>query len=304
MKKMKKNYLHILLVFCALTGIYSCDYISNPVEPIKVIDGGDCISTPFPTTKPFRKVLVEEYTGHKCPNCPQGAISASKLEETFHDSVIVISVHVDAFAKPASPDFPEDFRTEAGDAFKVKFSFSGYPSGLVNRKDYPATPIKAHTSWASEVNTILRTPIEADIKMMSVYNSTDSTVCVGIQTTFLTNPPVTNKYNLCLMLVQDSIIAPQLDGSTTVADYVHRHAMRDNINGIWGEEISAGSAVANDPIVKKYQFKLKKEYGYTGKVSTKGKPIACDRKKCYLVAYVYDVATYRILQAEEIKIIK
>lgn len=289
---MKNNFTLRILLYSLLAGIYSCDYVSNPVEPTTNNNGESCISSAFPATTSHRKVLVEDYTGHKCPNCPQAAVSVKKLEDTFHDSVICIAVHADFFAKPDSK-FPEDFRTDAGEKYAVTFGFSGYPNGLVNRKDYPSNAVKAHTSWLSEVSTILRTVPEADVQMLSDYNSTDSNVCVNVQTKLLSNPSLATTYNLCVMLVQDSIVAPQVDGTNTIATYLHRHVLRDNINGIWGDSVLT-NAKKDEARVKKYKFKLQGTY----------KNISCKPKNCYLVAFLYDSSNYRILQAEEIKIIK
>lgn len=289
---MKNRFTLRILLVSFLAGIYSCDYVSNPVEPTTNNNGESCISTAFPATTPYRKVLVEDYTGHKCPNCPQAAVSIKKLEDTFHDSVICIAVHADFFAKPDTK-FPEDFRTDAGEKYAVTFGFSGYPNGLVNRKDYPSNAVKAHTSWLSEVSTILRTTPEADVQMLSEYNSVDSTVCVNVQTKLLSNPSLPTTYNLCVMLIQDSIVAPQVDGTNTIPDYLHRHVLRDNINGIWGDSVLT-NAKKDEARVKKYKFKLQPNY----------KNITCKPKDCYLVAFLFDNSNYRILQAEEIKIIK
>jgi hypothetical protein len=314
MEKMKKHNLSILVfsvLVCILTGFYSCDYISNPIGPVPP-PSDTCETVPFPATKPFRKVMVEDYTGHKCNNCPQAAISAHHLEEIFHDSVIIVAVHAGDFAKPTTTGtYVRNFQTVAGEIYNSKFAFQGYPNGLVNRKGSPSNFIKSHSSWAGEVNSILRTPIEADIKMIADYNTNDSMVCVNIQTTFLKTTPVGMEYSLCLMLLQDSIIAPQLNGSNIQLDYIHRHVLRANINGEWGEKISKDKpVVVNEPIASRYKFKLNADYGYEGKTTPKGQRIPCERKNCYLVAFVYEAGSpgvnpsYRILQAEEVKIIK
>lgn len=289
---MKNKFRTHILLLSLLTGIYACDYVSNPVEPTSNNNGESCISTAFPARTPYHKVLVEDYTGHKCPNCPQAAVSVKKLEETFHDSVICIAVHADFFAKPDSK-YPEDFRTDAGEKYAVTFGFSGYPNGLVNRKDYPSNAVKAHSSWASEVSTILRTAPEAEVQMLSEYNSTDSTVCVNVQSKLLAAASLTASYNICVMLVQDSIIAPQVDGTTFIPNYLHRHVLRDNINGIWGDSVLT-NAKQGEARIKKYKFKLQADY----------KKVSCVAKNCYLVAFLFDNSNYRILQAEEIKILK
>jgi hypothetical protein len=301
---MKKYDSYILLLFI-LTGIYSCDYISSPIEPTKNNDGGSCISTAFPITKPHRKVLIEDFTGHECPNCPKGAIAGAELEHLFPDSVVVVAIHAGYFAYPdAKAGFPLDFRTDAGDGYDKKFgvSFAGFPQGLINRKDYPASPTKGPALWKNEVRNLLNIPVEADVKMMCEYNSIDSTVCINIQTKFLTPTPADHVYNLCVMLIQDSIQAPQKDDVVKIDNYWHRHVVRDLITLDYGDSLTVNPQI-NEPILKKYRYKIKS--AYTSKsLKPRGTAIVCKPEKCYLVAYVADKITYRILQAEEIKIIK
>lgn len=290
-----KKFLPII-VLIALTGMYSCDYISDPYEHTKPDTNGSlCPDKTFPTnTKKHRVVLIEDYTGHKCTACPQAAVTAEKLQDTFKDSLVVVAVHSGYFSDTKDAKYPEEFRTKAGDEYSTKFGFASWPNGLVNRVDYPKNQhIKSFGSWASEVNKLLRTDQEADLQIMSDYNSTDSNACISVQTKFLNVSVAAGTYNMCLLLTQDSIIAPQLDGGVYKPTYVHRHMLKDNINGTWGDQVSTGPVVL-EPTVKKYRYKIKHDYS----------GIVCKPKDCHLVAFLYDVATYRILQAAEIKLIQ
>jgi hypothetical protein len=293
---MEKNHRPLLLLFI-LIGIYSCDYISNPIEPKPIPpDPNACPAVIFPTNpNPHRKVMVEDYTGHKCTNCPQAAVKAVELENEFGDSVIIVAVHAGAYAAVSKPDYLENFTTTAGDAYDKKFSLAtwGWPNGLVNRKDYPSKPVKSIGSWVSEVSVLLKTPMEADIQMTSDYNTADSMVCISVQSKFLSMSLPSSTYSLCLFLIQDSIIAPQLDAGVIKPTYLHRHMLRDNINGTWGDSVLTGN-VTPAPILNKYRYKVQHDY----------KGIVCKPKNCYLVAYLYDNATLRVLQAEEVKLIK
>jgi hypothetical protein len=292
---MKKNYRPLLLLFI-LVGIYSCDYISNPIEnkPIPP-DPSACPAVTFPINpNPHRKVLVEDYTGHKCTACPQAALKAAELESQFGDSVIIVAVHAGYFSTVSKPDYPENFTTTAGDAYNIKFDFASWPNGLVNRKDFPqGQVIKSFGSWPTEVSGLLKIPIEADIQMTSDYNMADSMVCISVQSKFMSMALPSSEYKLCLFLLQDSIIAPQLDAGVIKPTYLHRHMLRDNINGTWGDSLLTGS-VTPTAVLKKYRYKVKHDY----------KGVVCKPKNCYLVAFVYDNATLRILQAEEVKLIK
>jgi hypothetical protein len=303
---MEKNHRPLLLLFI-LIGIYSCDYISNPIEPKPIPPNpDDCPAVTFPTNpNPHRKVLVEDYTGHTCLNCPQAAKKAVELENMFGDGVIIVAVHAGYFAEPdAKAGFPEDFRTDAGEVYDQRFgaSAAGNPQGLINRKDYPNSPTKAPLLWQNEVTSILNTPIEADVIMMCEYNKADSTVCINIQTKFLTAMPADRVYNLTVMFIQDSIKAPQKDGSAKIDDYWHRHVVRDLITSNFGDSLTVNPNV-NEPILKKYRYKIKHDYA-SKILKPKGTSIVCKPENCYLVAFLSDKNTYRILQAEEVKIIK
>ena len=277
-----------------LSGICSCDYISDPYDRTKPDNNGSlCPDVTFPTTKSHRVVLVEDYTGHKCTACPQAAVAAEKLKDTYKDSIVVIAVHSGYFSDTDNK-YPENFQTKAGDEYSDKFGFAAWPNGLVNRVDYPKNQhIKSFGSWGAEVGKILRTNQEADIQISSEYSTADSNACISVQTKFSSVSVPSSTYKMCLMLIQDSIVAPQLDGGIYKPTYLHRHMLKDNINGTWGDSLSTGP-VTLEPIVKKYRYKVKHDYN----------GVLCKPKNCYLVAFVYDLTTLRILQAAETKLIK
>ena len=79
-------------------------------------------------------------------------------------------------------------------------------------------------------------------------------------------------------------------------NYVHRHVLRDGISSnSWGETIISGAIAAGDTAVKNYQYTLPLTFPATN-------GIAPNENLCYVVAYIYDAATYEIIQVEEKKI--
>ena len=40
-----------------------------------------------------RRVLIEEGTGTRCPNCPRGFVGIQELKEAYGDRAVVIAVH-------------------------------------------------------------------------------------------------------------------------------------------------------------------------------------------------------------------
>ena len=49
---------------------------------------------------PDKKVLIEDFTGHLCPNCPDAARELDAIRNIYDDQVIGMAIHVSSFAKP------------------------------------------------------------------------------------------------------------------------------------------------------------------------------------------------------------
>jgi hypothetical protein len=294
-----KKYFYLTASLLSAVILNSCDYVANPNETLG--SGG----TPDTSTH-IRRVLVEDYTGHKCTACPQAAIAATQLKNTFGEQVIVVGVHAGFFATPTTPSgapagsYLVDFRTTAGTAYDSPTYFGvsnvGNPNGLINRKDYDGTStnhVKSYSTWPTEVSGLLALPADADITITNTYNSSTRSLSTNISSEFVNAALTSGSYNLIVMITQDSIIDWQLDGSTHVPDYVHQHVLRANINGTWGESLVAGTITPNQSITKNYNYTLPAAYLGNN----------CDENHCYVVAFIYNTTNYEVIQAAEAKVI-
>src|SRR5687768_10501611 len=104
--------------------IASCDYVARPKE--------DYVGTPTPDDTMIRKVLLEDFTGHECGTCPPANIQAASLKNTYGEKLIAISLHTGFLADPNPPQYPENFKTTAGDGYYSFFGFVSNPVGMVN----------------------------------------------------------------------------------------------------------------------------------------------------------------------------
>ena len=76
-----KTLFTIIQLFCITIIVNSCDYVSNTIEPNSNNGGGNQITD---TTKVYRKVLIEDYTGHRCGNCPAAARTLKRIDSIYH----------------------------------------------------------------------------------------------------------------------------------------------------------------------------------------------------------------------------
>ncbi|MBC7694255.1 MAG: Omp28 family outer membrane lipoprotein [Burkholderiales bacterium] len=302
---MKKTFSQIIILLFIIGMIVSCDFVQDanpPLEPTTSAGPAtntyisDSTTNSDPT---LRKALVEDYTGHKCGNCPTAADVLKSLEVQYPGKIVPLAIHAGFFANINTTTYPTDFRNTAGNTYDTKFGIStaGNPNGLVNRVGYGSGGfIKAYSTWGGEVSTqISQVPkfqllikykydvgslkLDADVKIKSLANNSGS-------------------YKVVLLLTEDSIIAEQLDyrlpsGSQLISNYEFSHVLRGAINSEWGSSaFTAGAALNGAETVSISNYQINTSY---------------KRAKCHILAYIYDSdpaspTYYEVLQVEELKL--
>jgi hypothetical protein len=296
---MKFTSTYKLLVCAAfLMALISCDKVEKPVEYGSCPPNSGLPVESDPNGISQKKVLLEDYTGHKCGNCPKALDTINSIVAAYGESVIPVSIHSGYYSTLSGPNYLYNWVVESptkpgynelDDFFQV--SANGNPNGMINRKYYNTssfTHIMGIDVWKTEVNNALSSPLEATIKITNRYDTTSKQISSSITVRFLAS--LTGKYRLATMLIEDSIVKPQKDyrfNPDDILNYTHRHALRGYLYSAFGEEIS------EDPFPNQ---KITKDYC----ISISGK--SYDSRHCYVIAYVYNSATYEIIQAEELRI--
>jgi thiol-disulfide isomerase/thioredoxin len=194
--------------------VTGCDIVEEPY--LKPVDGGQ---DPDPHQH-IRKVLLEEFTGQKCPNCPEAAIVADNLKTLYGEQLVVVAVHAGFYAMPsATGDFTADYRTASGNELNNYFGLVGYPSGLVNRTDYQGSEVLFKDSWEGAVEAQAALAPQADITIENIWNDNTRLLHCMLETTFLDD--LEGVYNICLLITESGIVSPQQTSSGVKHDYVH-----------------------------------------------------------------------------------
>jgi hypothetical protein len=287
---MMKTLYSILITCFYIILLAGCDIVEPPYT---VSSTGEPVN---PGPGALRKVLLEDFTGHQCGNCPSAAYLAQELKDLYGDQLIIYAAHVGSYAFPDITPYLYDFRCVTGNEIADQFGITSgagipLPVGMVNRKEINGNPVLDRGDWGTTLGTILANPAEVSMDVSSSYNSSTRELAVTVNTEFL--QAMDGTYNLCVFMTEDSIVKWQkiypafpVPGYPTgdVEDYVHRHVLRGSMNNTWGDEIAAGSVAAGDTVFSSFTATLD-----TGWVEN----------KMSVVAYVYDFTTKEIIQAEE-----
>jgi hypothetical protein len=298
---MKKAIL--IFSFLAATLAYTgCDKITGPyVIHSQPVDTSACPAPQFPAvTDHFKHALLEDYTGHFCPNCPRAGLIANGLKTQYGDSLIVMAVHSGYFSWVRKSPFDYNFRTEAGSVWdSLTFKIVSNPNGLVNRRGFPALQhIIAPNSWAGEISKVFDEAPLMDLQLISEYNSADDKLCIHTKTTYLA--PINDRsLNLSIVITEDSIVSGQknsdpLVGATPqINNFVHNHIMRGTVNGVWGTPLLSKGTAASGSIVKSFPLTLA-NFNVNTLVP----------RHCHVVAFVFDTDTKEVLQVAECEMIE
>lgn len=228
-----------------------------------------------------KNILLENYVGVKCVNCPAADELALQLQEKYHHNVIVLGVHAGDLANYP----PFNLKTPEGDAWWRQFNFQQNPIGTVNRKMINGGYAYDSPVWADAVAEALQEEAVVEIIPSVEYNNVTRDIKVNITSKFLAKLP--DAYSLTVCIMEDSIVGIQQTTEGLVDDYVHRHVFRTTMYGAWGEIINNTAIAPGDVITKSYTTTLNTAY---------------NADQCYIIAYVSNSDTKEILQVIEKKI--
>lgn len=234
-----------LLFFLLLLGVLSCKE-----EPLRV-----SLISPEPTE---RNILIEEFTGVRCVNCPQGTDEILNLQSVYGGNVIAVAIHAGFFAQ-RYPDSKFDFKTPEGVSIEEWLGAPlGYPAAVINRVQFPGEQSRQlnRQSWAGHIATeVQRAPL-VRITLNVTYNSQTRTLDASLL--ILAEETIDFPTRLSIMLTEDNIIDPQADVAAPTGktvDYRHRHVLRTMLTNFDGNPL-ASSMTKGQVIERKFSYTL------------------------------------------------
>lgn len=211
-----------------------------------------------------RCVLIEDFTGQKCSNCPTAIAEIEKIISQYGDSsVVAVSIHSGplGFAGNANNI---GLMTDTGNEYYNSWgTIDHQPMGIVDRKGKPTD----YTSWATQVYKEIQESTPITLAIDNSDEVVEGTLSVNVN--ILSNKSLDCK--LQLWIVEDSIEAMQtIPDGTVDRNYIHNHVYRAAVNGTWGENLTIVEGISQS---KQYDVEIDEKW-YAPNLS--------------IVAFVYD----------------
>ncbi|MEY3399529.1 MAG: hypothetical protein RL220_2123, partial [Bacteroidota bacterium] len=216
-----------------------------------------------PVTSPQRNVLIEDFTGHDCGNCPDAHVVADEILAANNGRVAVVAIHAGPLAEPLPPEFPANWTTPEGELYFSQLDFQVNPIGRVNREG-GANAIWAHTQWEDETANQLDDSPSVGLQMVAELDTNSWDLNVHVYHQWLGENP--GSYSLVVLITESDIIAPQLEyldggGSIVHEDYEHNHMLRSSLSGPAGLTIVENPA-ANLAETESYTYEWNQEWDW------------------------------------------
>jgi len=258
-----KKILSICVLVVLFVAAVSCDKIDNPHKPYTPTGGN-------------KTVLIKDFTGARCNNCPDAAEAAHELQHQLGENrIFIISVHAGFLAQPIG-QFP-DFLTDEGTVW-----YNNHDSNPLFTVDHVALTDGSTLNVDqidTPLNNALSEPQTFDISMENTYDET--TRHLKVVSEVMATADVAGQLYVSYCLVEDSIVGWQTIPGGINREYVFRNVFRGTLNGIEGTLFNDGQTFVNDEKVFNCSIDLDSTY---------------NANQCYVMGYIFNKADGKILQ--------
>ncbi|MDE5807592.1 MAG: Omp28 family outer membrane lipoprotein [Muribaculaceae bacterium] len=210
-------------------GMVSCDDIASDDRYYEVAD-----------VTPVRNILIEDYTGQGCVNCPLGHEVMESLEEKYGDHIVGVSIHPSGQGSLILERRRTDFSagriglaTSEGAYYYEQSGGKSLPFGVVNGQT-----AGGYENWTASAKIQLTLPSNLDITINPIADTASNEVKVDVDLL----PTADMEGQLMVWIVENGIVAQQkLPDNSTDKEYVHNNVFRASVNGQDGDSVSLTS---------------------------------------------------------------
>lgn len=203
-----------------------------------------------------KRVIIEEFTGVRCPNCPQGHEIIASILTANPNRVFAVSMHpINSLGAPYSFSI-QDFRhTKAQNMFDYLGQIGLEPAAGVDRVLFSGegNVLLEKSKWNAKVAEQLAKNTPLNIYLTTKYDSISHEAIIVVELHY--TQTISEQNRLTIALIESDIVTAQLNGAVIDTFYSHKHIMRDFLTATLGDPINE-SLIAGRVIRKAYRQTL------------------------------------------------
>lgn len=268
----------LFIPISAIVLLSSCTKEIGPAIDFSKVQAKDTFYMAPVENAQLKNVLIEEFTGVKCPNCPDGHDIVATIQNANPTRVVAIGYYPfnQAQTQPLTGLTKEDFRlTDATDLSTLLGGVQFLPIAAVDRKMFGGTILNARTLWSNNVQTQLALTTPINMQLSVTFD--DATREAIIKTSLKYTSPLSNKHNISIAIYENNLVDAQEYPSYIDSNYTFKHVLRDVITPVGGASVLDSIATKASGLV------FEKTTLYT-------LPAKWKAANCKIVAFVHDAA--------------
>lgn len=192
-----------------------------------------------------KNVLVEDFTGQNCVNCPGAAsllhnLSASSMGE----HIVAVSIHGGALAMGIDKS-PLGLATALGEDYNTHFGVQAWPSGMIDRTDGAGNVGRTCDvpSWTAGIVSQLSKELLVDLTANTTFNAEtrELHVDVDVSAEGTEGHSITADMKLTVWLTESAIEGFQKYSDHNDTKYIHNHVLREALSNPYGDTMTIDS---------------------------------------------------------------
>lgn len=261
----------------------------------------------FETTK---HIVLEEFTGADCGNCPMGILAIENLEKYIGDRFIPVSIHT----------YGSDRLSAGLGSYTTYLGLVGAPSGIINRNGTISYPMwqnpddtryyfsnsQTSDTWSDIAQQELETLADIDIDIEAVHNADNNTIDISTSVCSAINAKNLN-LNVFTIVLEDNLPNYQ-------SNYFSKYT--DPIFGEWGEGGIYGQpfvSILNNDVARGcsaplggtggyFPQEMKAGEAYKANLSVNVPQNISNINNCKVVVMLIDANTDKMINAARVKL--
>lgn len=199
-----------------------------------------------------KNILIEDFTGQDCVNCPSAADVIKKISESpIGERVVAVGIHGGGLTR----DYKIDKRavgltTVMGDDYNTYWNVETWPAGMIDRTDGNGNVGKtcAFETWETAIAKRLTEKPTVDLKLATDYDEATRALKVDVTPTAKAGTTMPGGCKVTVWLTESGLVRPQKrfdEKNATILDknYVHNHVLRESLTDPYGDAVKGTDAM-------------------------------------------------------------